>query len=116
MNKKLKDKFFYVMIFIFVFIVPNIFFYYKSIENRDLFYQYARENRQICVQRAEEDSLNKRWCDEIYSASKDNYSSTENSHDILLLMSLFQPILFVLIIGFGNLRKQVEELKEKINA
>jgi hypothetical protein len=104
------------VIFIFVFIVPNVFFYWKKSGDSELFHQKVTEDYQICEERAERDSLDTRWCDEIRSASREIFSAAGSSNDIFLLMSLSQPILFVLIMGVGNLRKQVEELKEKINA
>jgi hypothetical protein len=116
MDKKLKDKVFYVLIFIFVFILPNVFFYWKSSSDSEVFHQRVTEDHQFCVRRAERDSLDTRWCDEIRSASRETFSATKNSNDIFLLMSLFHPVLFVLIMSIRNLGKQIEELKEKINA
>lgn len=115
MNKKWKDIIGYAVIFIFIFIVPTMLQIYFDQRRSEDFDKWANEKHEICVQRAERDSIDKRWCDEIRSTAKVTYNSAVNSSNNDLLLRIFQPLLFVLLIGMMNLKKQVEELKEKIN-
>jgi hypothetical protein len=115
MSKKSKDIIAYIVIFIFVFIVPQALFHYFDKEDRKIFYEYLDQDNEICYQRAERDKIEKSWCYEIRKASLTNYGMTENSQNTRILLLLFQPILFVLLISIRNLRKEVDELKEKIN-
>ena len=116
MNKLLKDKGFYVLVFITIFILSNLLFGYRSNQTKDNYFERVERNYRTCLKRAEEDSVDKRWCHEIESASVNNFYSTDNHFEISLLMNLFLPVLFGLIITTNILRKQVQELKEKIDA
>lgn len=115
MNKKSKEIIFYVVTFVGIFIVPNLVFHYFSRESDQMFYEQVREDYEICMQRAEQDSRDKVWCGEIKDAARLSYSMNRSSNNFYLLL-MFQPLLFVLLLGIRNLRKEVEELKEKINA
>ena len=114
MNKKSKEIIFYVLTFIFIFIVPNTLFYRFSRENDEMFYKWLAEDNEVCRQRAKEDSREKIWCDEIRKAATLSYRESRSSNNFFLLI-MFQPILFVLLTSLYNLRKQVDELKEKID-
>lgn len=115
MNKKWKDIIGYAVIFIFIFIVPTLLQTYFNRSESESFNEWANEDHEICVQRSERDTIDKRWCDEIRSTAKMTYNSAVNSSNNDLLFRIFQPLFFVLLIGMMNLKKQVEELKEKIN-
>ncbi|HQU85572.1 MAG TPA: hypothetical protein PKY59_20730 [Pyrinomonadaceae bacterium] len=115
MDKKVKKALNYGLIFIFVIILPNLFFNYFDREDKELFYERVNKEEEICLQRAERDSLDKKWCSEIRKASITNFQTTIFSQNTRNLMLFLQPILFVLLISQYNLRKEVEELKQKIN-
>lgn len=115
MDKKVKNVLSYGLIFIFVFILPNLFFHYFDREDKKLFYERVNQEEEICLQRVERDSVDKRWCGEIRKASVTNFQTTVFSQNTRTLMLFLQPILFVLLISNSNLKKEVEELKEKIN-
>lgn len=110
----MKDKIYYALIFIIVFILPNSFFYYSNSENDEIFYRRVNEDNEICRKRAKEDSRETIWCDEIKKSATLVYREARKSNSFYLLI-MFQPLFFVLIISLNYLRKQVEELKEKID-
>ena len=111
----MKDKVLYILTFIFVFILPYGFFYYTSANTREKFYERVNEDHRICIERSERDSEDTDWCDRIKSASVTNFDLTNNSHETFPWLLFFLPVLFVLIISIGSLRKQIEEIKEKID-
>ncbi len=115
MSKKTKYIINYALTFIFIFIVPNALYHYFSLENDKLFYKHVSEDEEICYQRAKRDSVDTRWCSEISNAAQLAYSRSSRGFNISHLLLLISPLLFVLIIGIGNLRNQVEELKEKVD-
>lgn len=110
----MKDKIYYAVVFVFIFILPNILFYYYNSENDEIFYQRINEDNETCRQRAKEDSREVIWCDEIEKSATLAYREARNSN-IFYLLIMFQPLFFVLLISLYYLRKQVEELKEKID-
>jgi hypothetical protein len=114
MNKRSKNRFSYAVVFILVFIVPNLFFYYYSKESAETFHRRIAEDNETCWQRAKEDSRETIWCDEIEKSATSAYREARNSNNFYLL-PMFQPLLFVLLISLYILRKQVDELKEKID-
>lgn len=115
MSKKLKDKISYAGIFIFIFILPHLFLYFMGRDNNKIFYERVNEDHRICLERAGRDGVDARWCDQIRSASVHNYHSTNTSQNIFPLLLYYSPLLFVLLITTGKLRRQVEELKEKLD-
>ena len=115
MNKKTKQIIKYVLALIFVFIAPILLFNYFRLDNIETFYERLREDNEICYQRAKRDGVDTRWCSEIRDAAKLAYSESTSASNVLLLVLFFAPLIFVLIITVGNLRTQVEELKEKLD-
>ena len=115
MNKNLKEKILFVVTFTAIFIIPNLLFHYFQSNDREVFYRHLAEDNETCRQRAKEDSRETIWCDEIQKAAALTYSETRSSNNTNLLLLMFQPILFVLLFSLYNLRKQVDELKEKID-
>ncbi len=96
MNKQLKDRVFYVLTFIVIFILTNLFLHYRSNQTTDKYFERVERDYRMCLKRAEEDSVDKRLCHEIESASVSNFYSTNNLFEITLLMNLFLPVLFAL--------------------
>jgi hypothetical protein len=113
MNKKSKEIISYVALFVVIFLLPNLLIYYFKREDSKVFHQRVHEDNEICRQRAKEDSREVVWCDEIKQAATLAYSETKSSDNVSLLLMLFQPLLFILLVSQYNLRKQFEELKEK---
>lgn len=103
MNKYLSSNTSTVFIFILVFIVPNLFFHQINSEDRDIYYKRVDRDREICLQRAKEDSVETRWCNEIKSSSELAYNSADKSFEIGLLMNLFLPVIYALLITTRNL-------------
>ncbi|HMS39015.1 MAG TPA: hypothetical protein PKE69_02230 [Pyrinomonadaceae bacterium] len=108
----MKNIFIYALIFVFVFLVPTLVLHYFKQADAEQFNKWVNEDNETCYQRAKRDSVDKDWCNEIRNATKLTYNSAVNSSNTNLVLMLFQPILFVLIIKVANLRKQIEELKK----
>ncbi len=115
MNSKWKEKVQYAGTFIFVFIIPGLWLLYFGNNNRNTFYERVDKDHQQCRKYAKENNVETRWCDEIKEASETNFNLSDNFFDMYLVLLIFQPVLFVLIIGLMNLKKQVEELKQNID-
>lgn len=115
MDKRWKDIFNYTVIFILVFVIPTLTLQYFNRTDAGQFNKWANEDHEICVQRAKRDSVDKTWCDEIRSASKLTYNAVKSSSNTNMLLMYFQPLLLVLLLGMMNLRKQVEEIKRKMD-
>ena len=115
MNKKSKDIIYYVFAGIVIFIVPQLLLHYFQDRNREMFRRHVTEDYETCRQRAERDSLGKDWCGEIRNAATLAYTNSTSANNFSTLMLMFQPLFFVLLVSVYHLRKQVDELKEKIN-
>jgi len=113
MSKKSKEIIWYVAALIAIFVLPNLLMHYFQHEDSEVFRQRIREDNEICRQRAKEDSRATVWCDEIKDAATSTYREMKSSNNVSLMMMMIQPLLFVLLVSQYNLRKQVEELKEK---
>lgn len=114
MNKKLKKILNYVLAGVFIFIVPTLLYHHFNEEDDEIFHQRVDEDHETCRQRAKEDSRETSWCREIKEGATLAYREARRDNSFYLLI-MFQPLLFVLLISQYNLRKQVEELKEKID-
>lgn len=75
----------------------------------------VKEDEEICYQRAKRDLVDTRWCGEIRDAATLAYNQSSRGFDSSLLLLLYSPLLFVLIITIQNLKDQLKELKEKID-
>lgn len=115
MDKQSSNKTSTILLFTIVFLLPNLFFYHISSRDRDVYFERVDENQEKCLQRAKEDSVETRWCNEIKSSSELVFNAADKSFEIGLLMNLFLPVVYSLIITTKNLGKQVEELTEKLN-
>jgi len=115
MDKKLKGRFYYVAALLIIFVVPTLMLHFFNQSDDDEFYDRVRKDHETCVQRAERYSIDDRWCDEIRDASRTTYDLSSGYSRTNALLMFTQPLLFILLIGMMNLKKQVEELKEKIN-
>lgn len=113
MNKKVKEITFYGLIFLAIFIAPKLFLNYVRSESGEVFYERLDEDAAACRARAERDSRDRVWCDEIRRSAKLAYAEGRMANDNNLLLMMFQPLLFVLVVSLYNLRKKVDGLKEK---
>lgn len=113
MSKKFKETANYILIFVVIFIVPQLLIYYFESEDKKIFYSRMERENEICYERAKRDSAYTEFCNRIQRASEETFRSSRSKNNFYLLM--FSPILFVLVIAIWQLRKQIEELKEKIN-
>ncbi len=117
MNKKLKEITVYIGIFVFVFILPNLMYYYFTEKRENTSYERISEDYETCFQRAERDKVETRWCSEIEKASTLTYKESRNADKSItkIVLQIFPMILTILIIAVFNLRKQINELKDKLN-
>jgi hypothetical protein len=115
MSKKLKDKIGYLLTLAGIIIAAILIVQYFARDNEQVFYERLREDNEICYQRAKRDSVDTRWCDEIEKAANLAYRESQRgsgtSFTLLILLAGF----FAQSVAIVNLRKQVDELKEKIN-
>jgi len=115
MNEKMKNIMLYAVLFVLLVIIPSSIFYYFKRSDAAQFNQWVNEDNERCYERAKRDSVDKEWCNEIRSASKLTYNEAVSSSNPNLVLMIFQPLLFVLLITVHNLKKQVEELKKSEN-
>lgn len=113
MSKKVKETINYVLILIVIFIFPSLFFCYQESEAKEIFYSRMERDNEICYERAKRDSAYAEFCNRIQSAAEETFRSSRSSNNFYLLV--FSPILFFLVIAVVQLRKQIAELKAKIN-
>lgn len=113
MNKRLKDVISYSVFGIALVVLPMLVLNYFGERRREMFHRHAREDHQACRESALQASRDGVWCDEIRDGAKLAYSAAEGSNQLSQLLIMIQPLLFVLFISIYNLRKQVEEIKEK---
>jgi len=115
MNKKSKELIWFVGAFIVIFMFPILLIHYFQSKDSEVFHQRIREDNEICRQRAKEDSRETVWCDEIKDAAISTYREMKSSNNLSLILMMVQPLLFILLVSQYNLRKQVDELKEKLD-
>ena len=118
MSKKTKEIINYgaIAAMFLIFLVPILLVNYSKLENNKKFHEWLREDIETCHQRAERDTVDTRWCNEIRDAASLAYTEATQANNDTLIVLFFAPFLLMLIINFVFLRKQVEELKEKIDA
>ena len=116
MSSKSKQIIQYVIAITFIFIVPLVSVNYFKQQDREIFNERVREDHEMCYQNAKRDNVDPRWCGEIRDAARLAYNESTSSINVSHLLLFLGPLLLVLIMSIGNLRKQVEELKEKIDA
>jgi hypothetical protein len=116
MSKNTKQIINYVAAIIFIIIVPVLLVPYFIKDNDEVFYERLKEDHETCYQRAKQDAVDTRWCNEIRDAAKLAYYESSRRDNSSFLLILLAPLFFVLIYTVGNLKKEVNELKEKINA
>lgn len=114
MSKTIKEILIYVGLSIFIFAVPQALHYHFTADNQEVFYNRIDQDYETCVERAKEDSVNINFCREIKRASQTTYNAADR-HDDFYLLTIFQPILFMALVFFRQLKNQVEELKAKID-
>ena len=114
MNKRLKEYLYYALTGVFIFIVPTLLYHHNNEKDDEIFYQRVNEDHETCRQHAKEYSRETSWCREIKEGATLAYQEARNDNSYYLIFML-QPIIFILLVSQYNLRKQVEELKEKID-
>lgn len=115
MSKKSKEIILYVITFIVLFIVPNLVFHYLDQKNDETFYQWVKEDHESCITRAKQNSRDSEWCGEIRDAAKLSYSRATGHSNSNILLQLFMPIMFVLLLTIRNLGKEIKELKTRFD-
>jgi hypothetical protein len=115
MSKKLKESISYLVAGIVIVILPILVLNYFGERRREMFHRHVTEDHEVCRERAVRDSRETVWCDEIRDSAQLAYREAESSNNHSPLLIMIQPLLFTLIISIYILRKQVNELKEKID-
>ncbi len=115
MNKKLKEIITYLIFGSAIIILPMLLLNYFGERRNEMFRLYVTEDHEVCRERAIRDSRETVWCDEIRDGAQLAYRAAEGSTSHSQLLIMIQPLLFMLFILIYNLRKQVDELKEKID-
>lgn len=105
----------YLVVGIVIIILPILVLNYFGERHREMFYRHVTEDHEVCRESALRDSRDAVWCDEIRNSAKLAYSEAEQSNNLSTILIMIQPLLFGLFISIYNLRKQVDELKEKID-
>ena len=113
MNEKSKAIQPYLLVFIFVLIIPHIFFGVSTYHLSGRYYEQAEKSRDLCIKHAKEDYLLETTCMQISSEAREAYSSATKVYNPTIIMLL--GILFSLSLGMIALKKQIDELKEKLN-
>lgn len=118
MNKIFKEIILYVVLFSFLFFLPNLMYYYFTEKRENTTYERIAEDYETCFQRAERDKVETRWCREIEKASKLTYTESRNADKSItnIVLQIFPMVLFILMIAVIGLRKQIEELKKSQNS
>lgn len=99
MSNNLKNKIFYVVMVAAIFIVPVLLNDYLTSRHREKFYERTENRNRICRERAKEDSVDGRWCDEIQVAAEQAFSSADNASSINVSQPIFATLLFILAIS-----------------
>jgi hypothetical protein len=115
MNKKTREMITFLAAGIVIVILPILVLNYFGERRREMFYRHVAEDHEVCRERAVRDSRDAVWCDEIRSSAKLAYSEAESSNNLSPMLIMIQPLLFMLFISIYNLRKRVDQLKEKID-
>jgi hypothetical protein len=115
MNKKLKEIIRYVLTLVGIIIAAILIVQYFASDKEQVFYERLTENNEVCRQRARRDSVDTRWCDEIEKAAELAYRESQRGSGISFPLLVILALLLVQTVIIVNLRKQIDELKEKIN-
>ncbi len=104
-----------ILIFILVVLIPYLSVFYVSSHNEKKYFERSERDHEICLQKAERDSVETRWCSEIKSATDSAYNSADSSTETGFLMIIILPILYGLIITVRDLKEKIAELTENLN-
>lgn len=117
MNKTLKEAILYFLMVVFFFFLPNLMYYHFSAEREETTYKRIKEDYEDCLQKAERKKVDTVFCDEIKAASNRIYDESRNAGKSIrgIVLQIFPMILAILMMAVINLRKQIDELKEKLN-
>jgi hypothetical protein len=104
----------YLVGFVTIFLLPAIFFLWVSRDARHTFDETLQENRDVCISTAERENLPTELCTQAASQARETFSSATST--IWPLASILLGVNFGLFCGILGLRRQLAELKEKIDA
>lgn len=104
----------YLILAFFLIVLPNALVFYLDYDSKNTFRRYLLENEEICAQRAERDKFPVEVCNQIKTNARDTFNESRNFLTPTVL--LFSTLIYNLAIVNVGLRKQIDELKEKIDA
>jgi hypothetical protein len=78
-----------------------------------MFHSRMDQDNEKCYERAKRDSAYTGFCDRIESAAEETFRASSRLNNLYWL--IFLPFVFALVLTNWQLRKQIAELKEKIN-
>ena len=114
MSEKFKKFQPYLLAFVFILLLPNIFFLVSSHLTQNDYLEAAKESREECLEYAERDNLPVSVCLQIHRQAAQAYSAAVKFY--IVIVPLLTSFIFALTVGIINLRKQLDALKEKINS
>lgn len=114
MNKKSNGIWSHLTLALFLIVLPNLFIVGLHFQTNKLFYEQLESNREVCRDRAKLYNFSDSICYEVISNSREAFSSARENYSYPFIM--LTAVVYTLTVTVLGLRKQIEELKEKIDA
>lgn len=103
----------YLVLSLVIMVIPNVLVDYFNHQTRNNFYDHLREDTEICYERAAQDNFPRTICSEIKANTKEAFLSAAEMPQFMFLA--MTGLIFGLSFGLIGLKKQIDELKEKID-